>query len=312
MIRLFLSVVLLCLAQGATAGKRIALTFDDVPRTKGAFLSPDQRTEKLVAALRTAKVRQAAFFINPGRLADPDGVGGEARIASYVAAGHVIANHSWSHPSLHRSTADTFLADIDKAEDWLKGRPGYRPWFRYPYLHEGARDKAKRDAIRAGLSARGLKNGYVTADGSDWHLEQLTVDAVRAGKTIDMAKLRRLYVSSQLSGVAYHDELARLALGRSPAHVLLLHETDLAAMFIGDLVAELRRQGWTIISADEAFRDPIGKIAPDVPFSSGTNIGMIAWQREISPPLWPIWMSTEMVTFEFNRTVAKSEGNAAK
>ena len=37
-----------------------------------------------------------------------------------------------------------------------------RSWFRFPYLDEGAGDKEKRDAVRAGLAERGLVNGYVT------------------------------------------------------------------------------------------------------------------------------------------------------
>ncbi|MEY4270672.1 MAG: hypothetical protein RLZZ58_1888, partial [Pseudomonadota bacterium] len=196
-------------ARAAEGEKRIALTFDDVPRGRGAFLTPDERTAKLIAGLKTAGVEQAAFFLNPAKLADPDGAGGEARIAAYVAAGHVIANHSNTHLSLHAVTAEAFLADVDAAAAWLKGRPGYRPWFRFPYLHEGAADKVKRDAVRAGLAARGLRNGYVTADGSDWNLEALTIAAAKDGKPMDMAALRRLYVASQLSGMEYHDEMAR-------------------------------------------------------------------------------------------------------
>ena len=289
----------------AYAQKRIALTFDDIPRMRGAFMTPDERTEKLIAVLKAAKVKQAAFFLNPCKLSGPDGQGGEARISAYVAAGHVIANHSCSHPSLHAVPNETYLADIDKAEEWLKGRPGYRPWFRFPYLHEGARDKTKRDAVRAGLKARGLRNGYVTADGNDWNLEQLSIDAAKASKNMDMDALRKLYIQQQLSGIDYHEELARRTLGRSPAHVMLLHETDLAALYIGDLVAELRRHGWKIISADEAFADPINKAMPDVPYSSGTLIGSMAWEKNIDPPLSPVWISESMSTFLFKRRVLK-------
>jgi peptidoglycan-N-acetylglucosamine deacetylase len=138
------------------------------------------------------------------------------------------------------------LNDIDSAELFLKGRKGYRPWFRFPYLDEGAEDKVKRDAVRAGLVARGLRNAYVTADGSDWNLEDLTIRAMADGKNLDMEALRRLYVTTQMSAVAYHDELERRTIGRSPAHVLLLHETDLAALFIEDLIKELQAHGWTI------------------------------------------------------------------
>jgi peptidoglycan-N-acetylglucosamine deacetylase len=294
-------------ASTAHAQKRIALTFDDVPRDRGAFFAPDERSQKLLAALKQAKVKQAAFFLNPGNLDKPDGQGGEARIMAYVAAGHVIANHSFSHPFLSKTSAADYLADIDKAAAWLKSRKGYRPWFRFPYLDEGAADKVKRDAVRAGLRARGLRNGYVTADGSDWHLEALTVQAVMDGKALDMAALRRLYVGAQMSGVEYHDALARRTLGRSPAHVLLLHETDLAAMFIGDLVAELRLNGWTIISADEAFADPMSKAMPDVDYSWGTLTGSMAWEKGIEPPLSPVWMTTGMMTYLFDKRVIKND-----
>jgi peptidoglycan-N-acetylglucosamine deacetylase len=296
-------VVMLC--SPAHAQKRIALTFDDIPRTAGAFFAPDERTQKLIAALKKAKVNQAAFFVNPGNLSKPDGQGGEKRIAAYVAAGHVIANHSNSHPHLKDSSAQDYLADIDAAALWLKGRAGYRPWFRFPYLDEGADDKVKRDAVRAGLAERKLRNGYVTADGADYNLEALTVQAVKDGKAVDMEALRRLYVTTQMSAVAYHDELARRTIGRSPAHVMLLHETDIAALFIGDFVDELRAHGWTIISADEAFADPIAKVMPDVPYAYGTLIGSMAWQKNIEPPTWPIWIKTAMMDFIFEQRVIK-------
>ncbi|ALE15659.1 polysaccharide deacetylase-related protein [Altererythrobacter epoxidivorans] len=287
--------------------KRVALTFDDIPRQKGAFFTPQERTEKILAALRDASVGQVAFFINPGRLDTPDGADGEAHISAYVAAGHVIANHSFSHQHLSKSTAEDYLADIDRAEDWLRGRAGYRPWFRFPYLDEGAGNKAKRDAVRAGLKERGLANGYVTADGSDWHLEFLTIAAQEQGKPIDMKQLRRLYIAAQMSALEYHDQLARDTLGRSPAHVLLLHETDLAALFLPDLVAEMRKHGWRIISPDEAYRDLIASAEPDVPYAWGTLTGSMAWEKDVPPPLSPIWISTGMMTYLFETRVIKAK-----
>lgn len=296
---------LLVLAIPAAAQeKRIALTFDDVPRQAGAFFTPDERTQRLIAALREAGVEQAAFFVTTGNLDTPDGAGGEARIAAYVAAGHVIANHSHDHTRLSKTEAAAYLADIDRASAWLADRPGYRAWFRFPYLDEGGRDLARRDALRQGLAARGLRNGYVTADGSDWHLEQLTIDAKRDGKAMDMKALRKLYLRSQMSGIAYHEALARRTLGRLPPQVMLLHETDLAALFIGDLVAELRKDGWTIITAGEAYADSeLAAAMPDVPYTSGTLTGMMAWERDIQPPLAPLWMGTEMMSWLFETKV---------
>ena len=122
-----------------------------------------------------------------------------------------------------------------------------------------------------------------------------------------MKALRRLYLRSQLSGIEYHEALAQKTLGRSPAHVMLLHETDLAAMYIVDLIAELRAKGWTIISADEAFADPINTAMPDVPYSAGTLIGSMAWEKELEPPLSPVWMSAGMATYLFETRVLRKK-----
>ena len=82
------------------------------------------------------------------------------------------------------------------------------------------------------------------------------------------------------------DELAFKVLGRHPAHVMLLHETDIAAFYIADLVAALRADGWEIITADEAYADPIGQLRPDVPSAQGTLTEAIAWERGLPAPRW--------------------------
>ncbi len=287
MVRFFVVLLAcLCAISPAHAQKRIALTFDDIPRSAGAFLTVEERGERLIAALDAAGVEQAAFFVNPGAIAGA--AGGEGRVDAYVAAGHVIANHGFSHLALTATAAPDYLADIDRAEAWLRSREGYRPWFRFPFLNEGRADKIKRDAVRAGLAARGLTNGYVTAEALDWHLEALTIAAKAAGEAIDMDALRDLYVESHVEAADFYEALAIKATGRPFAQVLLLHETDLAALFVDDLVAGLRARGWTIITADQAFADPVGARAAtvDVPSAQGTLTEAIAWEQGLPAPRW--------------------------
>src|SRR5690606_13017209 len=107
-----------------------------------------------------------------GNLEQPAGAGGEARIRAYAAAGHVIGNHSHSHGWLWNGDAEAYIADLDRAEAWLAGKPGKRPWYRFPYLDEG-RDAGRRDALRAALAERGLMNAYVTVDNFDWAIDDL-------------------------------------------------------------------------------------------------------------------------------------------
>lgn len=288
----------------ATAQKRIALTFDDVPRARDSFLTPDMRTERLIAALQTARVPQAAFFVTTGNLERPDGAGGEARIAAYVAAGHVIANHSHSHLWATRTPVPDYLADLDRAARWLAGRPGYRPWYRFPFLDEGRDTTERRDALRAGLRERGLVSGYVTVDSYDWYLDQLTDRAAAADAAIDREALRDLYVETIVESAEFNDRIAVETLGRSPTHVLLLHETDLAAFYIADAVAALRARGWEIVSADEAFADPIARQEPESMFLGGGRIaGLANAAGRPRADLVPVWNEEDHLTRLFNERV---------
>jgi len=295
--------ILLLLPVQAAAQKQIALSFDDVPRGRGAFFTPDERTQRIIAELKRAKAPQAVFFVNPGAIGHGDGVDGERRIAAYVAAGHVIANHSNSHKRLSTTDTAAYLADIDAAEVWLKDRPGYRPWFRFPFLDEGGKDKAKRDTLRQGLAARGLRNGYVTAESSDWHLESLTREAVQAKKTIDRKALGDLYVTWHVEAADFADAMMRRVTGRQPVQMLLLHETDLAALHIGDLVRALRGAGWTIVSADQAYADPLGKEMPDTPAANGTLTEALAWAAGVPAPRWYRYNQTDLATTVFRAKV---------
>ena len=261
--------------------KRVAFSFDDTPRFTGAFFTAEERTQKLIDEMEKAGVEQAVFFVNPGRIETTPG--GEERIEQFVTAGHVIANHSWSHMWLHRTDTAEYIADIDKAAAWLKGREGYRPWYRYPFLDHGRRDLEKRDAVRAHLASIGLSVGYVTIDNYDWSLDGLANSAKREGRAIDMDALCDLYSETLVVTSEHNDQIAIEHLGRSPAHMLLLHETDIAANCIGTLVDEYRKAGWEIVTADEAYADPLFDIEPDTWFLGSGRVMAIAHVNGASP-----------------------------
>ncbi|MDP8913639.1 MAG: polysaccharide deacetylase family protein [Pseudomonadota bacterium] len=259
--------------------KRIALTFDDAPLPDGPFFEGAERTRRLIAALKEADVPQAAIFVTTGNIKDS---AGEARIRAYAAAGHLLGNHSHSHKWLKDMDAAAYLADIDRASRRLARFNNVRPWFRYPFLNESP-DAARRDAVRAGLARRKLMNAYVTVDTWDWAIVNLAREAKQAGRDIDMDALRQMYLDVMLNAVDTYDKLALEALGRSPAHVLLAHENDLQALFIGDLVKALRARGWTIVSPDEAFSDPIARVLPNTLRNGNGRVAALAAVRGFEP-----------------------------
>ncbi len=272
---LLLTIALLGLAtaSSAEAPRQIALTFDDAPRGDGVFMNGRQRTKALIDALRNAEVDGAMFFVTTGNLAR-QGEAGDIRLQAYAEAGHYLANHSHRHPWLHRSDVDDYVADLDFASEELSRFSNVEDFFRFPFLDEG-RETGKRDAIRQALAERGIRNGYVTVDNYDWYIDMLAVESSRYD-SLDMEELRDLYVTVLVDAVEHYDRIAQDVLGRSPRHVLLLHENDLAALFVGDLVAGLRENGWEIIPALNAFEDPIADEEPDTLFLGQGRIAALA------------------------------------
>jgi len=259
--------------------KRIALSFDDAPRGQGPVLSGDERTKVLLASLAEAKSGPVVFFVTTKGF---EKTGGKERVESYDAAGHLIANHSHNHQWLQRMEPEDYIADIDRAERQLVGFENHRAWFRFPYLNEGT-PLAKRDTVRNALKQRGLMNGYVTIDTYDWYIESEWKKAVKAGKSVDMQALQNAYVDMLMGAVNFYDQAAVETFDRSPAHVILLHENDVAALFIDDLIKALRADGWEIVSPDEAYADPIASIVPQTLETRQGHVAALAIEAGRNP-----------------------------
>ena len=258
--------------------RQIALTFDDAPREDGAFFSGKERTRRLIEALDKAAVSGAMFFVTTGNAErnDPD----FERLRSYESAGHVLANHSHSHLWLHRTATDQYLDDLDHAQSLLESIGTPAAFYRYPFLDEG-RAVEKRDAAVAALAERNLRNGYVTVDNYDWYMDALVQRAAKRGDGIDREVLREAYVGVLMEAVRFYDAIGIETIGRSPRHVLLLHENDLAALYIVDLVAALREEGWEIIPALDAYADPIAEEEPDTVFLGQGRVAALAHARGV-------------------------------
>ena len=258
--------------------RTIALSFDDATLPDGPLFDGRERTRRLIAALETAGVEEAMFFVTTGNVERNEH--GDERIRSYASAGHVLGNHSHSHWWLHQTDTDEYIADLDTAIARLAVFDKVLPYYRFPFLDEG-RDLDTRDRLRMALGERGLANGYVTVDTWDWFLVDLTQEAEEAGTDVDLDALRDLYVDVILKSTEYYDAMARDTLGRSPHHVLLLHENDLAALFVDDLVAAYRRRGFRIVPVTEAFSDPIAGREPDTLYLGQGRVAALAHEAGV-------------------------------
>ena len=275
-------VVLLCALLGllplsslqgddACGPRKVALSFDDPPLPDTAVMTGEERTRRIIEAMADANVEGAMFFAVSSRIDDTT----ISRMHAYANAGHVITNHSHTHPNLHNVGAEAFQDDVSQAHAILSELQGFEPWFRFPYLNEGSSEE-ERDTIRESLEQLGYQQGYVTIDNYDFYIDRLLREAIEAGEEINHEAVSKLYVDMLIGAAEHYDRIACEWLDRSPPHVLLLHENDVAALYLSDLIAEFRDRGWQIIPALEAYNDPMAKRLPDTLFLGQGRVAALA------------------------------------
>ncbi|MER5936646.1 polysaccharide deacetylase family protein [Streptomyces sp. NPDC001928] len=106
--------------QVSARGRTMVLSFDD---------GPDARyTPRILDTLREYDVR-AMFFVCGEMVADNKDL-----VARMADEGHVVGNHTWSHPLLTRLGRGRIRKEMERTCDIIEESYGERPaWFRAPY-----------------------------------------------------------------------------------------------------------------------------------------------------------------------------------
>ena len=140
---------------GDAADKKIvALTFDDGPSTTS--------TDEILALLDKYGIK-ATFFV----VGEQVSYKGERTRAAFDA-GHLVENHSYTHPEFSSLSADDMADQIDRTTAQITGVGAPTPtYFRPPY---GDGDGASLAQI---LSDRGMTPVYWTIDSRDWELDDV-------------------------------------------------------------------------------------------------------------------------------------------
>jgi peptidoglycan/xylan/chitin deacetylase (PgdA/CDA1 family) len=230
---------------------RVAITMDDVRWQ----IIPDDRRAEAEKRLLMSLSGVTAFLFAVGQYVD--NAHGSGILNNWVAAGHCIGNHTYSHRALlGRITAEEFEKDTLRNDALLRGYSGFRKWFRFPALKEGP-TREIRDRIRAFLVRQGYRTGAVTIDASDWYYDQRLRARLDQDPHFDVSLYRQPYLNHIWDRAQFYDRLSRDAVGRSVPHTLLIHYNLLNSLFLGDVLAMFRSRGWGIVSAEEAFSDPV-------------------------------------------------------
>lgn len=231
----------------------VSITIDDFQVTSA------DGDQAILNALSKHKV-QAALFVSCQYL---DRAPIAARLPMWQNAGHLIANHTYSHENYNKKDFEWYKKDILRCHDMIKDKKGFTPLFRFPML-KGGNTTEKRDDMQAFLKSLGYKNGYVTIDTSDWYISERLEAALAKNSKVDLDKYRKYYLEHMWDRAQYYDGLAKKYWKAPVKHTILLHHNHLNSFFLADLISMFKEKGWKIVNASEAFRDPVFDLVPDV------------------------------------------------
>jgi len=158
----------------------LAITFDDGPNPAW--------TPRLLEILVNHDVRATFFLMGRHAQAEPELT---RRIA---AAGHLIGNHSWSHPNLAFTSAGRIEEELTRTRSTLEQITGSPvSYFRPPF-------GARRPAVFRIARSLGMVPVLWNAMTSDWKESSADAIAERLTKTID--KLQR---GGRAANIVLHD-----------------------------------------------------------------------------------------------------------
>ncbi|MBF0546334.1 MAG: polysaccharide deacetylase family protein [Candidatus Riflebacteria bacterium] len=242
--------------------REVAITMDDLNMNANdcPLFSLSQRNQAILRALKKHNDLRAAIFVR-GKLVDSEF--GKETLKVWNDAGHMIGNHSYSHFCYSGTTFEKFSLDILANETIVKAYSNYRPIFRFPYLKEGE-TREKRDKLRKFFKNHNYRHGYVTIDASDWAIDDRLRKHLKLFPNSNLDIYKKFYLDHITKRAAYYEELARKVFGRPIKHTLLIHHSLLNALFLDDLLSELEKKGWKLINAEDAFKDPVFSIEPDI------------------------------------------------
>jgi peptidoglycan/xylan/chitin deacetylase (PgdA/CDA1 family) len=239
----------------------VCFTFDD-GNLKDILQYDNEVWNKMILDQLTERELQAVLFVCGRNL---DNEQGEKIIQSWNNAGHIIANHTYSHLNYNNPNNgfEKYRDDILRCDSLISGYKNFQKYFRFPMLKAGE-TREKRDSINAFLQRTGYRNGYVTIDNSDWFINSRMIKFMEANLDSSIEKYKQYYIEHLIDRAKYYDDIAYKLFGRRVKHTLLLHHNLTSALFLDDLMDAFEKEGWGLIDAKDAFTDPIFEMIPDI------------------------------------------------
>ncbi|MEZ4964309.1 MAG: polysaccharide deacetylase family protein [Saprospiraceae bacterium] len=239
----------------------VSFTFDDGITNDILDYKFEDWNNKILNSLEEANLK-AVFFVTGFNKTDQKG---RFLLTQWDKQNHKIANHTFSHPNFNdkNNTLEIFKEELLRTDSIINQYENYVRYFRFPFLKEG-KTKEKIEGIRSILKKEQYQNGYVTIDASDWYVNSRLIKKMRSGERVDTSAFQDFYLRHIIDRAKFYEALSYELNGRHINHTLLLHHNLTSALFLKSLINEFKFEGWEVIDAMEAYKDPIYQSSPKV------------------------------------------------
>ena len=262
--------------------KRMAITMDDFDLTFDIGLNQKMRHQNILNAFEAVGHKAAGFVTGDFVKSD----WGQEVVEDWRIAGHLIANHTWTHPHANKSDVTEYIADIRKNKTDLDRLIGTADYFRFPFLDDG-RDRAQQIALFQGLKDLGLRNAPVTVDSVDWYTTSRLEAALKANPDTDLAPYRDYYVTMCVTLSNHWDRVAQTLGFTSLPHLTLMHHNVLNGHFLEDVLVALKADGWMFVDAAEALNYSAYHPIPHEPTSGRNWLTLKSQETSIEVDVYP-------------------------
>jgi peptidoglycan/xylan/chitin deacetylase (PgdA/CDA1 family) len=206
-------------------------------------------------------------------------------LTEWRAAGQPLASHTYSHMDLGAHTLEEWEADVLQDEPALEklmiGQDW--KWLRYPYLSEGDTPE-KRAAAREWLAAMGYRVAEVSLELKDYEWNQPYARCMAKHDDVAIQRLHDTYLAAAHKHFAAYRESAKLLWGHEIPYVLLLHIGAFDGHMFPELVAQMKAEGFTFTTLQQAERDPAYATPPAQMAGGGTFQQQVAIARGLAMP----------------------------
>jgi peptidoglycan-N-acetylglucosamine deacetylase len=256
----------------AAQSRTVAITIDDLPFVTGsdAAMGPQDApaaiaaNRKLLNALARHRV-PVTGFVNEKKVEQLGMQDGSRILKSWVERGEDLANHSYAHPDFNGLSVERFEDEIVRGETTivpLMQAPGRKvEFFRFPFNHTGDTE-AKHSAIMEFLSQRGYRLAPCTIETSDYIFATAYQRMAAGHDHASQARLRREYLAFTAAQIDYFSRMNAEVLGYEPPEIVLLHDNQLNADVMSQILSLYEKRGYKWVSLADAERDPVYQ-APD-------------------------------------------------